>query len=83
MNVSVLSASKSLFQGTATSVAFPGAQSAFTVLENHAPIISLLTKGIIVITNEKEFPVGIVICISAAVLALVAVGICVIVKRRK
>ena len=47
MNVSVLSASKSLFQGTATSVAFPGAQSAFTVLENHAPIISLLTKGII------------------------------------
>ena len=36
-----------------------------------------------VITNEKEFPVGIVICISAAVLALVAVGICVIVKRRK
>ena len=54
MNVSVLSASKSLFQGTATSVAFPGAQSAFTVLENHAPIISLLTKGIIVITNEKE-----------------------------
>ncbi|MEE1174642.1 MAG: hypothetical protein U0K53_04115 [Paludibacteraceae bacterium] len=53
MNVSVLSASKSLFQGTATSVAFPGAQSAFTVLENHAPIISLLTKGIIVITNEK------------------------------
>lgn len=53
MNVSVLSASKSLFQGTATSVAFPGAQSAFTVLENHAPIISLLTKGVIVITNEK------------------------------
>lgn len=53
MNVSVLSASKSLFQGTATSVAFPGAQCAFTVLENHAPIISLLTKGIIVITNEK------------------------------
>lgn len=53
MNVSVLSASKSLFQGTATSVAFPGAQSAFTVLKNHAPIISLLTKGIIVITNEK------------------------------
>lgn len=36
-----------------------------------------------VITNEKEFPIGVVICISAAVLALVAVGICVIVKRRK
>ena len=53
MNVSILSANKSLYNGTATSVAFPGAQSPFTVLDNHAPIISLLTKGIIVITNEK------------------------------
>ena len=59
MNVSVLSASKSLFQGTATSVAFPGAQSAFTVLENHAPIISLLNKGTIVIANAESEPVSI------------------------
>ncbi|MBR2618430.1 MAG: F0F1 ATP synthase subunit epsilon [Paludibacteraceae bacterium] len=53
MNVSILSATKSLFNGTATSVAFPGAKSAFTVLENHAPIISMLTKGTIVIGDDK------------------------------
>ena len=52
MNVSILSANKSLYNGTATSVAFPGAQSPFTVLDNHAPIISLLNKGTIV-TKEK------------------------------
>lgn len=57
MNVSILSASKSLYSGTATSVAFPGAQSPFTVLDNHAPIISLLNKGTIVIGNEGNDPV--------------------------
>lgn len=37
----------------------------------------------LVITNKKEFPTGAVIGISAAVLALVAVGLGVIIKRRK
>lgn len=59
MNVSILSANKSLYNGTATSVAFPGAQSPFTVLDNHAPIISLLNKGTIVIANAESKPVSI------------------------
>lgn len=54
MNVSILSANKSLYSGNAVSASFPGAQSPFTVLDNHAPIISLLTKGQIVISNETE-----------------------------
>ncbi len=59
MNVSILSANKSLYQGTATSVAFPGAKSPFMVLDNHAPIISLLSKGVIAIENGTENPVAI------------------------
>jgi F-type H+-transporting ATPase subunit epsilon len=59
MNVSILSANKSLYNGIATSVALPGAKSPFTVLDNHAPIISLLSKGTIVIANDEDEPVSI------------------------
>lgn len=54
MNVSILSANKSLYNGNATSATFPGAKSPFTVLDNHAPIISSLTKGSIVVSNQEE-----------------------------
>lgn len=54
MNVSILSPLKSLFQGTATSVNLPGKVGAFTILENHAPIVSTLDKGVITVTNNAE-----------------------------
>jgi F-type H+-transporting ATPase subunit epsilon len=54
MNVSILSPLKSLFQGEATSVKLPGKVGAFTILENHAPIVSTLDKGVITITNKDE-----------------------------
>jgi F-type H+-transporting ATPase subunit epsilon len=54
MNVSILSPLKSLFQGEATSVNLPGKVGAFTILENHAPIVSTLDKGVITITNKDE-----------------------------
>lgn len=54
MNVSILSPLKSLFQGEATSVNLPGKIGAFTILENHAPIVSTLDKGVITITNKEE-----------------------------
>ncbi|MEE0991328.1 MAG: ATP synthase F1 subunit epsilon [Paludibacteraceae bacterium] len=54
MNVSILSPLKSLFQGEATSVNLPGKVGAFTILENHAPIVSTLDKGVITITNKEE-----------------------------
>ena len=54
MNVSILSPLKTLFQGEATSVNLPGKIGVFTVLENHAPIVSTLDKGVITITNKEE-----------------------------
>lgn len=54
MNVSILSPLKSLFQGNATSVNLPGKLGAFTILENHAPIVSTLDPGIITINNNDK-----------------------------
>lgn len=54
MNVSILSPLKNLYQGEATSVKLPGKIGAFTILENHAPIVSTLDKGVITITNKEE-----------------------------
>ena len=43
------------FEGEVTSVKFPGTDGEFGVLNNHAPIISTLTKGsIVVIDNNNE-----------------------------
>ena len=54
MNVSILTPLKSMSQGTATSVNLPGKVGAFTILENHAPIVSTLDKGVITVTNNEE-----------------------------
>jgi F-type H+-transporting ATPase subunit epsilon len=44
----ILSPEKSLFKGCVASVMLPGGKAPFTVLHNHAPIISTLCKGRIV-----------------------------------
>ena len=54
MNVSILSPLKNLYQGEATSVKLPGKIGAFTILENHAPIVSTLDKGVVTIANKEE-----------------------------
>ena len=38
-----------LFKGEVNSVTLPGSDGAFQVLNNHAPVVSLLTKGTIII----------------------------------
>ena len=43
----ILSPEKELFSGNVTGVLFPGATAPFTVLYNHAPIISVLEQGTI------------------------------------
>ena len=41
-----------VFQGKAVSAKFPGAKGSFAVLPLHAPIISLLTEGKIVLLDR-------------------------------
>lgn len=48
MTLEIISSSSVLFKGEADSVTLPGAMGSFTVLKNHAPLISVLTEGKIV-----------------------------------
>lgn len=48
MTLEIISAHSVLFKGEADSVTLPGEVGQFTVLKNHAPIISVLVKGKII-----------------------------------
>ena len=45
MYLEIISPEKTLFKGEVESVLFPGTYGDFQVLNNHAPIVSTLTKG--------------------------------------
>ena len=60
MNVSVLSPEKALFEGEASKVKVPGKAGKFEILNNHAPLVSSLEEGtIIIVTPEgkEEFQI--------------------------
>jgi F-type H+-transporting ATPase subunit epsilon len=45
MLLEILTPEKKIFEGDVTIVTFPGADGSFQVMDNHAPIISLLKEG--------------------------------------
>ena len=45
MKLQIISTDGIIFEGEATKVTLPGTVGPFTVLENHASILSTLTKG--------------------------------------
>lgn len=45
MKLEIITPEQIFFSGEVTSVTLPGTSGLFTVWENHAPIISSLTKG--------------------------------------
>lgn len=48
MTLTVISSYNTLFTGEADSVTLPGVKGSFTVLKNHAPLISVLVAGKVV-----------------------------------
>ena len=57
MLLDILTQKKKLFEGEVKSVKFPGTNGEFEILNNHAPIISTLTKGeirVLNINSKKE-----------------------------
>lgn len=61
MNLELISPQKVYFSGEVSMVSLPGKSGRFTVLENHAPIISKLDSGILKYRtnqNESEVIVG-------------------------
>ncbi|GEM54917.1 hypothetical protein B0A58_02885 [Flavobacterium branchiophilum NBRC 15030 = ATCC 35035] len=49
MILEIVSPEASLFKGEVTSVSVPGANGSFQILNNHAPIVSILKQGIVAI----------------------------------
>jgi F-type H+-transporting ATPase subunit epsilon len=57
MYLEIITPDKKVFEGDVNLVQLPGSKGSFTLLKNHAPIISTLDKGTIrvVYTLEKEY----------------------------
>ena len=54
MKLEILTPDKKIYEGEVSSISVPGAKGAFTVLHNHAPIISTLSKGQIMVVPERS-----------------------------
>lgn len=53
MNLEIITPDKSVFTGEVSLVQLPGIDGSFEILNNHAPLISVLKEGKIKIKNEK------------------------------
>ena len=53
MNLSVLTAERSIFEGPIKSVQLPGVLGQFQVLNNHAAIVSALEAGSVTIVKDN------------------------------
>jgi len=54
MKLTIITPDKPVFDGEVTSVTVPGTAGSFEVLENHAPIVSTLEDGKVVIRTGKS-----------------------------
>jgi len=53
MNLEIITPDKSVFTGEVSLVQLPGIDGSFEILNNHAPLISVLKKGKIKIRDDK------------------------------
>ncbi len=53
LKLKIVSPEKIEFTGEVERVVVPGLQGQFEILNNHAPIISVLQKGVVVYNKEK------------------------------
>lgn len=54
MTLEIITPDKKFFDGEITSVTVPGTMGSFEVLNNHAPIISTLDRGKIVVRSNAK-----------------------------
>jgi F-type H+-transporting ATPase subunit epsilon len=52
VNLEIITPDKTLFTGKIKSINVPGTKGSFTILHNHAPLISTLEKGKLKIITE-------------------------------
>ncbi|MBT9393334.1 ATP synthase F1 subunit epsilon [Hymenobacter sp. NST-14] len=51
MHLEIITPDRKVFEGEVSSARFPGADGLFEVLNNHAPMISALKEGDVVLNN--------------------------------
>ncbi len=54
MNIEIITPDTTIFSGTASLVQLPGIDGLFEILNNHAPMISVLKNGKIKIQDEHD-----------------------------
>ncbi len=54
MIVDVITPDKTIFSGDLESVIVPGIDGFFEILNHHAPLVSILVKGTLKLTNSKK-----------------------------
>ncbi len=54
MTLNIISAQQVVFSGEVKSVTLPGSMGSFTVLQNHASLISTLTPGEVVYVDNED-----------------------------
>ncbi len=54
IKLSIITPDKPVFDGDVTSVTVPGTAGSFEVLDNHAPLVSSLDAGKVIIRNGKS-----------------------------
>ena len=54
MQVDILTPDNALYSGDAQCITLPGINGSFQILNNHAPLISALSKGEVVVDNGSE-----------------------------
>lgn len=54
MKLTIITPDKPVYDGEVTSVTVPGSAGSFEVLENHAPIVSTLDDGKVIIRKGKD-----------------------------
>jgi len=54
MNLEIITPVENLYKGEVDLVKVPGIKDPFTILRNHAPIISILEKGTIKIIDKQN-----------------------------
>jgi F-type H+-transporting ATPase subunit epsilon len=56
MNLEIITPDKTIYKGTVTLIQLPGIDGLFEILNNHAPLVSVLGKGKIKVedTNKEK-----------------------------
>jgi F-type H+-transporting ATPase subunit epsilon len=54
MYLEIITPDKKIYSGDVDSIKLPGTEGSFGILNNHAPLIATLKKGIVKITNTSS-----------------------------